>query len=87
MPAILIDGVVYHSAAEVCRELGVARQTLWRWRNARKIPLGRRYRGHQVLFTEDEFVTIREYANRLEPAEATATHMVKLHSSRRRSGR
>jgi predicted DNA-binding transcriptional regulator AlpA len=67
---IQIDGVAYFSAADIQRDLGVTRQTLWRWRKARKIPQGRRYRDRQVLFTKEEVDVIHEYANRLEPADA-----------------
>ncbi|MCC6644559.1 MAG: helix-turn-helix domain-containing protein [Polyangiaceae bacterium] len=67
---IQIDGVEYFTAADIHRELGVARQTLWRWRKARKIPPGRRYRDRQIVFTRAEVDAIREYSNRLEPAEA-----------------
>jgi hypothetical protein len=64
---LVIDGVVYFSAAYVARAVGVTRQTLWRWRQDGKVPLGRRYRDKQVLFTERETDLIREYAHRLEP--------------------
>ena len=67
--SIHIDGVEYFNAADIHREFGVARQTLWRWRKAGKIPQGRRYRDRQVVFTRDEVDTIREYSNRLEPVE------------------
>ena len=45
-----IDGVTYYTAADIHRNVGVARQTLWRWRKTRKIRQGRRYRDRQVLF-------------------------------------
>lgn len=66
--AIEIEGVTYYSATDVHEELGIARQTLWRWRQASKIPPGRRYRGYKVVFTAAELVQIREFANRLEPS-------------------
>jgi hypothetical protein len=71
---VCVNGVTYLFAIEVQGELGVARQTLWRWRRAHKIPIGRRYRGAQILFTTAEVETIREYANRLEPAEPVPPH-------------
>lgn len=66
---IQIDGVTYFSADDVHRDLGVVRQTLWRWRKGRKIPQGRRYRGRRIVFTKQEVETIRKFANRLEPVE------------------
>ena len=66
--AIEISGVTYFNAADIHREIGVARQTLWRWRQARCIPPGHRYRGRQIVFTREEVEAIRQYANRLEPA-------------------
>ena len=62
-----IQGVLYFPAAEVAREIGVSRQTLWRWRRDGKIPVGHRFRDRQILFTEDEVVEIRSHANRVEP--------------------
>lgn len=67
---IKIDGVAYFTAADIQREVGVVRQTLWRWRKGRKIPQGRRYRDKNIVFTRGEVDTIREYSNRLEPADA-----------------
>lgn len=67
---IKIEGVEYFTAADVQREIGVARQTLWRWRRARKIPQGRRYRNKTIVFTRAEMRAIREFSNRLEPADS-----------------
>ena len=67
-PSIEIDGVAYYSAADVARELGVSRQSLWKWRLQGKIPPGHRYRDRQVVFTGSEYQAVREYAHRLQPA-------------------
>jgi len=65
--AIEIEGREYHPAAEVARLVGVSRQTLWRWRQGGKVPVGRRFRDRQIVFTQDEVVRIRAHAARLEP--------------------
>ena len=65
-----IDGIEYLTAVEVCRAVGVVRQTLWRWRRSRRIPQGRRYRDRAIVFTREELDSILEYSNRLEPADA-----------------
>ena len=72
---IEIDGIQYFTASDIHRDLGIVRQTLWRWRKAGKIPSGRRYRERQIVFTKHEFEEIRDYANRLEPAEAGASQL------------
>lgn len=77
--SIEIEGITYFTATDIQREIGVARQTLWRWRKSHKIPQGRRYRDRQVVFTETEVASIRGYANRLEPAEiADADHLKRI---------
>jgi predicted DNA-binding transcriptional regulator AlpA len=78
---VRIKKIDYFSAADIQQEIGVARQTLWRWRKAKKIPQGRRYRDRQVVFTKQEVEEIREYANRLEPAEPSDVDQMKLFSS------
>lgn len=67
---IEIEGVEYFTAADIQREVGVVRQTLWRWRRARVIPQGLRYRNKAIVFTRAEVEAIREYSNRLEPADS-----------------
>lgn len=81
---IEIDGVRYYTATDLCLEVNVARGTLWRWRTEGKVPAGRKFRGQQLLFTEDEAKQIRRYAQRLEPAPPTAKPRTQARTSRRR---
>jgi transposase-like protein len=69
-----LESSEYWSAAELIRELGVSRQTLWRWRRLRKIPVGRRFRDGQILFTPAEADSIRHYANKVEPVTAVSVN-------------
>jgi hypothetical protein len=69
-----INSSEYWSAAELIRELRVSRQTLWRWRRLRKIPVGRRFRDGQVLFTASEAESVRHYANKVEPVAAISVN-------------
>lgn len=78
---ILIERIEYFTATDIQRDLGVARQTLWRWRKGGKIPQGRRYRDRLVVFTREEVEAIREYSNRLEPTDSTASDQLKLFRS------
>lgn len=64
---LTVEGRVFFTATEVAKEIGVVRQTLWRWRQDRKIPPGRRYRDRQILFTPEEVERIKEFAHRVEP--------------------
>ncbi len=66
---LVIDGTPYFTAAAVARAAGISRQTLWRWRQDRKVPVGKKYRDKQVVFTRVESNLICDYANRLEPIE------------------
>jgi transcriptional regulator with XRE-family HTH domain len=81
--SFVLEGITYFSAADVSRAIGVSRQTLWRWRQDGKIPSGRRYRDHQVVFTTVEFDAIRAFAHRIEPIDAASPNQLKLFSSRR----
>ncbi len=82
---IEIKGVIHFTACDVAREVGISRQTLWRWRQNGKVPPGRRYRDHQVLFTDWEMEQIRDYANRLEPSDADYKKDLKALNPRRNS--
>ena len=66
---VQVEGEQYYTNSEVSEELGVSRQTLWRWREKGSIPSGLRYRTRQVLFKRDEVDAIRQFANRLVPIE------------------
>jgi predicted DNA-binding transcriptional regulator AlpA len=70
-----VDGVTYYSASEVVRAVGISRQSLWRWRADGKVPPGRRFRDRQLLFTTREVEQVKEYANRLEPAEPASPQL------------
>lgn len=83
---IEIEGVEYFTASDIQREVGIVRQTLWRWRKARKIPQGRRYRDKEVVFTRAEVEAIREYSNRLEPADAPRPRRQDDDASTKRAG-
>lgn len=76
--AIDIAGQRYYALTEVAEELRVSRQSLWLWRKNGRIPMGRRSRGRQVLFTEPEVAAIKDYANRLEPIELGGVRQMKL---------
>jgi hypothetical protein len=69
-----IDSSEYWSASELIRELHVSRQTLWRWRRQRRIPVGRRFRDGQVLFTAAEADCVRHYANKVEPVATVSVN-------------
>ena len=75
-----IEGEPYFSAGDVTEEVGISRQTLWRWQQDQKVPPGHRYRGRMLVFTKDEVEEIREYANLLEPAGPSPGRQVPLFS-------
>jgi len=65
-----INGRRFFTATEVAKEVEVVRQTLWRWRQDKKIPPGHRYRNRQILYSEEELDDIRDFAYKLEPISA-----------------
>lgn len=83
---IEIAGIRYFSATDINREIGITRQTLWRWRKQREIPQGHKYRGHQLLFTKEDVEAIRRYANRLEPVARENSTYTKRPTRLRKTG-
>lgn len=77
-----INGTEYHAIPEILKELGIARQTLWRWRQLGKIPAGHRYRDRKLLFTLGEVEEIRRFANRVEDIEQNDKDQLKLFNMR-----
>jgi predicted DNA-binding transcriptional regulator AlpA len=82
---MLINGTSYTGASELATELGVSRQTLWRWRTEGKIPQGHRFRDKRILFTAAEVEEIRQFANKLEPANTPMPGQFKLFNGSPRS--
>jgi predicted site-specific integrase-resolvase len=62
-----VNGETYFSTTQILQEVGISRQTLWRWRQEGKIPAGHRYRDGKVLFTEREVEAIKQFAHHIEP--------------------
>lgn len=78
MVGIRVNGVEYFSAADVLKELGVSRQTFWRWRQQGKIPAGYRFRDGKILFTAEELKAIRQFANLVEPIDIRGVRQLNL---------
>ena len=70
-----LNNRLYFSVNEVLGDTGVSRQTLWRWRQDGKVPLGHRFRDRQILFDEEEFHAIRSYATHVEPLDDGARQL------------
>jgi len=75
---LMVNGVEYFPATELLVEIGVSRQTLWRWRRRGQIPRGRRYRDGRILFTGREVEMIKRFATSVEIAERPAFHQGRL---------
>jgi predicted site-specific integrase-resolvase len=72
---VLINGTEYLSAAEMMRELGISRQTLYRWRQEGKVPSGHRFRDGKILFTREQADEIRDFALHVERADVARDQM------------
>jgi transposase-like protein len=76
--AMELNGQEYLPSGELAQELGISRQTLWRWRKQGKVPAGHKYRDGQILFTTEEVSRIREYAYQVEPVETVGSDQLRL---------
>ena len=69
MKTLTINGVNYYPATQLLVEIGVSRQTFWRWRRKGQIPTGHRFRDGRLLFTAPEAEMIRSFATSIQVAE------------------
>jgi len=81
MGEVVVEGVSYVPAADLARELGVTRQTIWRWRTEGKIPAGHRFRNGRVLFSSTEADAVRRFARQIEPLDRTPAGQLGLFES------
>ena len=73
-----INGINYITAAEIIKQLGISRQTFWRWRQLGKVPAGYRFRDGRVVYTTEEHTLICEFANRVEALDNSSNQQLKL---------
>lgn len=75
---INLNGNDYLNLNEICTTLHVSRQTLWRWRRLGLIPLGRRFRDKELIFSLAELATIRAYAERITEVDSQNQQQINL---------
>ena len=79
--SLQIKGITYFTIAEMAADVGVSRQTLWRWRQRGLIPVGQRYRGRNVILSAEEWALVTAYAQRLEPVTSPGIRQVRSSDS------
>ena len=62
---VRINGQKYFRTAEVCRETGISKATLFRWLNNNIIEQSNRDRRGWRLFSEEELASLKEEASRV----------------------
>ena len=67
---VIIEGQTYYRTSEVCRMVGISRNTLFRWLREDSKPTYRDWRGWR-LFTEDEVNRLKVEANRINETNLT----------------
>jgi hypothetical protein len=78
MTALTINGVEYYGATQLLGEIGVSRQTFWRWRRKGQIPAGHRFRDGRLLFTGPEAEMVRRFATSIQTADRPASYQGRL---------
>jgi predicted DNA-binding transcriptional regulator AlpA len=81
-----IQGQDYHTVAEVLEAASISRQTLWRWRQERRVPQGHRFRDGQVLFSGAELSAVLKYATHLVPIGGDARQLALFQGERVAAG-
>jgi excisionase family DNA binding protein len=64
-----INGEVYYTTSEVCKETGISRPTLFRWLRQGVLKEIRKDRRGWRLFTEDDLNMIKTETGRIEVEE------------------
>jgi len=78
MATLKVNGVEYYPATQLLGEIGVSRQTFWRWRQRGQVPAGHRFRDGRLLFTGPEAEMIRRFATSVQIAERPAFYQGRL---------
>jgi hypothetical protein len=78
MATLTVNGVEYYPATQLLAEIGVSRQTFWRWRQRGQIPAGHRFRDGRLLFTGPEAELIRSFATSVQAAEKPVSYQGRL---------
>ena len=78
LESLNLDGTEYYTTVSVMKEVGISRQTLWRWRQKGHIPRGHRFRDGRLLFTSMELERIKEFANNIEAGDTNGTEQGSL---------
>ena len=82
-----IDGRTYYRTAEVCRQIGISRTTLFRWLKAGSFAEAKyRDRRGWRLFTQEEVEKMRTEANRLVEAARSAARLAIARTEARGGG-
>jgi hypothetical protein len=68
-----VDKVIRYSMGKAAKELGISKETLYRWEKKGKIPKAKRVvRNNQRVYTPEDILKIREFKDEIDdPGAAT----------------